>query len=68
MTLFDLHKQIKIKRKSLGMSQRRLAQKCGVSPSAICQIEKMRKLPKLSLLKKMAKALKTTPNDLLCWK
>ena len=42
-----------------------LANKCGVTPSAISQIEKRKRQPSIGLLRKMAAALSVKVDDLL---
>ena len=48
---------IKERRKQLGMSQGELAEKCGITQSAMCDIEKGRNNPKFTTLMKIADVL-----------
>lgn len=49
---------IKEKREKLGISQKELAQKVGISQSFMCDIEQGRCKPSISTAVKLAKALK----------
>lgn len=52
-------------REAKGMTQAELGDKVLVTHNMICQIEKGRKEPSLTLLKVIAAALGTTPAELL---
>lgn len=57
---------IKRRRTELGLSQRALAQRIGVSDSSITQLETRERInPTLDVLKKLAKALKVTVAELV---
>lgn len=49
---------IREKRKELGISQKELAEKCGITQSTLCDIEKGRCKPSLQVAIKIAKVLK----------
>ena len=64
--MLDLYKNIRIKRKELGMSQEELAKKVGyTSRSTIARIEKGEIDIPQSKIKAFAKALNTTPGELM---
>ena len=57
---------IKRRRTELGLSQRELAKRVGVSDAYITQLEtRKRSNPSLHVLKKLAKALKVTVGELV---
>jgi len=57
---------IKQRRTQLGLSQMALAKRVGVSDAYITQLEtRERSNPSLAVLKKLAKALKTTVGELV---
>jgi transcriptional regulator with XRE-family HTH domain len=57
---------IKRRRTELGLSQRALAQRIGVSDAYITQLETRERInPTLDVLKKLAKALKITVAELV---
>ena len=57
---------IKRRRTELGLSQRALAQRVGVSDAYITQLETRERInPSLEVLKKLAKALKVTVAELV---
>lgn len=59
--------RIKIRREHLGLTQEEVAKKCGYkSRSSVNKIELSRSLP-LSKVELMAKALETTPSELMGW-
>jgi transcriptional regulator with XRE-family HTH domain len=61
-----LSSMIKRRRTKLGLSQRALAQRIGVSDANITQLETRERInPTLELLKKLAKALKVTLAELV---
>lgn len=49
---------IKERREELGISQKTLADKCGITQSHMCDIEQGRSKPSLPVAIKLAKALK----------
>ena len=64
----DTHLKIKSRRKELGMSQQRLAQKVGYSDrSSIAKIEKGQVDLSISKIYAFAKALKISPVELTGW-
>lgn len=52
-------------RQKLGMTQKELAEKVGVSNTAIMRYEKNQRIPRKPILEKIAVALNTTPSDLM---
>jgi DNA-binding XRE family transcriptional regulator len=56
--------QILVRRKQLNLKQKDLAQVLGISQGALCMIEAGRRLPRVSLANRIAKALDTTTADL----
>lgn len=54
----DIGKRVRIRRKSLGISQERLACSCGVTVSYLSQIETGRKLTSLAFLIELSDKLK----------
>lgn len=50
-------KNIREKREKLGMSQKELAEACGIAQSTLCDIEMGRSNPSLDVAVKIAKAL-----------
>lgn len=48
---------IKEKREQLGMSQKELAEKCGIAQSTLCDIEQGRSKPSLPVAVKIANVL-----------
>ena len=50
--------KIKERREELGISQKTLADKCGIAQSTMCDIEQGRCKPSLPVAIKLAKALK----------
>ena len=51
-------KNIREKREKLGMSQKELAEACGIAQSTLCDIEMGRSNPSIEVALKIAKALK----------
>ena len=49
---------IREKREKLGMSQKELAEKCGIAKSTMCDIEQGRSNPSLPVAVKIAQVLK----------
>ena len=45
---------------SMGLTQRQLAEKCGIKQSAIARIERIQVIPRLDILLKIAKCLECT--------
>lgn len=50
-------KNIREKRESLGISQKELAETCGIAQSTLCDIEMGRSKPSIDVAIKIAKAL-----------
>ena len=66
--MLELYQNIRNRRKELGMSQEELAKKVGyTSRSTIARIEKGEIDLSRSKIIAIAKALKTTPSDLMGW-
>lgn len=62
----DLQKNLKVIRKKKKLSQRRLAEKSGVSYSMVCKLESgEQKNPSLDTLKKIASALEVKVADIM---
>jgi len=59
-----LAKNMKRCREILGISQMKLAEKIGCSPTLIGKIEIMKRFPSADTLNQIAKALKIEPSDL----
>lgn len=57
--------RIREKRQEIGMKQKSLADKVGISPQHLYQYESDRRVPKLDMLTKIADALGTTAEHLL---
>ncbi len=60
-----LGKEIRRGRKALGWSQEKLAEKAGISFKYVSKIELGFSNPSVTILNRIAVALKTSPNDLL---
>lgn len=58
-------KSIKYKRQMLDMTQKDLSDKVGVSQAALCMYETGESTPSVKVLKKLAKALNCTVDELL---
>lgn len=58
-------KNIAKKRLSIGISQRDLAEKVGVTDSAVCQYETGKRSPSIETLKKIAEVLGCSVDDLI---
>jgi len=58
-------KEIRLRRKALGWSQEKLAEKADLNPKYLSEIERARPNPSVATLYRIAVALKTSPNDLL---
>lgn len=56
---------IRYYRRKAGMTQAKLAEKLGVSPSAVAMWERGKSAPRAAMLPKLAKVLKTTVDKLL---
>ena len=52
-------------RRARALTQEELAEKAGVSPSTIVDIERGKHEPQIRTLRKLAKALETTPDKLV---
>lgn len=61
----NLSKAIKKAREKVGMQQKHLADKCGVSAAYLCKIEAGKKTPAIPLIKKIAQELKVSPYGLM---
>jgi transcriptional regulator with XRE-family HTH domain len=58
MSINHIAKRIKKLRKAVGWSQSELARKAGLTPAAICSIERIdNRMPKFETIKKIASAL-----------
>ena len=55
--LADIVSQMIERRQEIGMSQRDLAEKCGIKQSAIARLEAMRTVPQIDTLAKLLKPL-----------
>lgn len=62
--VIDVENIIRIKRKELGLSQEKLAKKCGVTRQTINAIENNKYDPTLALAFNLAKELKITVDEL----
>lgn len=51
---------IREKREKLGMSQKELAERCGIAQSTLCDYEQGRNKPSLSVAVKIAQVLKVS--------
>ncbi|MBW7932346.1 MAG: helix-turn-helix domain-containing protein [Gemmatimonadaceae bacterium] len=60
-----LAQRIKLLRERQRMNQAQLAQKSGLTPAAISQIEAGERVPAFKTILALAKALETTPDDLI---
>src|SRR4051794_5419210 len=58
-------KRVKLTRERQNLNQAQLAEKSGLTPAAISQIEAGERIPAFKTIIELAKALKTTPNDLM---
>jgi len=58
-------KEIRLRRKALGWSQEKLAEEADLNPKYLSEIERARPKPSVTILNRIAVALKTSPNDLL---
>jgi transcriptional regulator with XRE-family HTH domain len=56
---------VKRTRDRLGLTQAQLAERSGMTPAAISQLEGGQREPSFSTIVKVAAALKTSPNDLM---
>lgn len=64
----ELGKRLVARRKHLGLKQRDVAQASGLSVSMISMLERGARVPTLNgTLERVARALQTTPADLLAW-
>lgn len=61
----DLAKNIKAIRKQMKLSQYSLAMLANISPTAVCNFERMRTLPSLETIRRLADALGVTTDYLL---
>lgn len=59
--------RVRARRQLLGMSQRALAEACGLRQGAICFIEAGTNTPRDETKVKIAAALRTTPGKLFSW-
>ena len=62
----ELSRNVYRHRVKLGLSQQALADKAGVHRVTIGDIENMKKLPRLEILFRIAHALGTSPEELIC--
>jgi len=58
-------KRVKRTRERQGLNQAQLAEKSGLTPAAISQIEAGDRIPAFRTIIELAKALETTPDDLM---
>lgn len=58
-------RRVRLTRKRQELTQAQLAEKSGLTPAAISQIEAGERLPAFNTIVAIAKALKTTPDDLM---
>lgn len=58
-------KRIKLTRERQGLNQAQLAEKSGLTPAAVSQIEAGDRLPAFNTILALASALDTTPDDLM---
>jgi transcriptional regulator with XRE-family HTH domain len=63
-TLFPLGQAIKARRKQLGISQEKLAERCGFDRTYISMLERGKRNPSLLNLLKLAKGLETSVSKL----
>lgn len=56
--------KIKEKREAMGMTQKALAERVGVTPAQMCMIETGKRLPSLTVALRIASALETTVEEL----
>lgn len=61
----SLSTRVRERRRALGLSQSALAELASISPELVSRIERGRCLPSVPTLVCIARALRTTPNDLL---
>lgn len=57
--------KIKEKREAMGMTQKALAERVGVTPAQMCMIETGKRLPSLTVALRIASALETTVEELM---
>lgn len=62
----EIGERIKLLRETKNISQRELADMIHISPSFLCRIENGSSMPNLDCVRDIAKALKYTPQDILC--
>jgi transcriptional regulator with XRE-family HTH domain len=58
-------KRVKLIRERQNLNQAQLADRSGLTPAAISQIEAGERIPAFKTMVELAKALKTTPDDLI---
>lgn len=58
-------RRMKLTRERQKLTQAQLAEKSGLTPAAVSQIEAGERLPAFNTIGALAKALETTPNDLM---
>jgi len=56
--------RIKEKREAMGMTQKALAERVGVTPAQMCMVETGKRLPSLTVALRIASALETTVEEL----
>ncbi|MCM1189362.1 MAG: helix-turn-helix domain-containing protein [bacterium] len=61
----NVGEKIRERRLEVGLSQKALGEKLGVSQQNIAQYENGKRMPKLETIKKIAAVLKISPNELL---
>lgn len=57
--------KIKEKREAMGMTQKALAERVGVTPAQMCMIETGKRLPSLTVALRIASAMETTVEELM---
>lgn len=62
--LMTLGEAIKNRRESISLNQAELARLCGITPAAVCQIEKNQRLPNLKTLTSLLGVLDITFEEL----
>ena len=68
MDLVKIGKYIASKRKSLGMTQKQLAEKLGMSDKSVSKWERGVCLPDVSFYKELCSILGISLNEFFCWR
>jgi transcriptional regulator with XRE-family HTH domain len=61
----DLGTNLREARKKLELTQEQVAERCGVHPTEISRIEAGKRDPRISTLRRLAKAVELSPGQLL---